>query len=67
VRRIAERTERRIRTVRSAFERRAAVQVAAAQAEAAQLDIRYNPSAAELDCLDRAIDALAAELTGENG
>lgn len=61
---ITERTERRIGRVREQFEQRIAVEVAALDRAAAALDLRYEPSTAELESLERAVAMLAAELTG---
>jgi hypothetical protein len=61
---IAERTERRIGRVRAGFERRIVAEVAALEAAAAALDVRYEPNAADRADVGRAVANLAAELTG---
>ncbi len=61
---LGERTERRIRAVRGAFAARVAAEVAAIDAQAAAQDAGQPLSADELDRLERAVAALAAELTG---
>jgi vacuolar-type H+-ATPase subunit H len=61
---IAERTERRIRTLREAFETHVAHEVAAIDAQALAQDERRELARDDLDRLDRAVVALANELTG---
>ncbi len=60
---IAERTERRIRTLRDSFERRTARQVAAIDTQALAQDAMRELAPDDLDRLDRAVVALANELT----
>jgi hypothetical protein len=60
---LAERTERRIGTVRAAFEAVVAADVAAIDADATAQDASQPLSADDLHRLERAIAALAAELT----
>jgi hypothetical protein len=60
---LAERTERRIRAVRAAFEATVAVEVAAIDAEATAQDASGPLSTNDLERLERTIAALAAELT----
>jgi hypothetical protein len=62
---IAQRTLSRIATVRMEFERRIAEDVAALNAEAEALAGAPTLSPAELAALERALAALAAELTGK--
>jgi len=62
---LVERTERRIRAVRAAFAARVAGEVAAIDAQAAAQDAEQPLAAGDLERLDRAVVALAAELTGE--
>ena len=61
---LSERTERRIRAVVGAFERDRAARVAAIDAEAARLDAPQPLTGEELAALQRAVQALARELTG---
>lgn len=61
---VAERTERRIRAVVGAFERELAQRLAEIDAEAALLRTPHELSADERAALDRAVGALARELTG---
>ena len=60
---IAERTERRIRTLRDNFETRTARDVAAIDAQALAQDAQRELAPADLARLDRAVAALASELT----
>lgn len=60
---LAERTERRIGAARAAFGAAVAAKVAAIDAEATAQDTSQPLSADDLDHLDVAIAALAAELT----
>jgi hypothetical protein len=64
-REIAERTDRRIRGIRAAFEARAVQAIAAIDAEAALQDATHELSAEDFARLARAVDALCEELTGE--
>ena len=64
---LADRTERRIRSVRAAYERKVAAEIAAIDAQAASQDERQALSAEDLQRLERALGALAAELTGGDG
>jgi len=61
---LSERTERRIREVRAALAARLAAEVEAIDAQAAAQDAGQALGAAELARLERAVAALAAELTG---
>lgn len=61
---VAERTERRIRSVVGAFERELAQRLAEIEAEAAAIAQPHHLSADELSALERAVRALAQELTG---
>lgn len=61
---LAERTEQRIRAVVAAFERERAARLAQIDAEAAAITRPQLPTADELAALDRAVSALARELTG---
>ena len=61
---LAERTERRIRIVVGAFERELAARVAAIDAEADAAGRPQPLTADELAALQRAVRALARELTG---
>jgi hypothetical protein len=61
---VADRTERRIRSVASAFERELAARLFEIDAEAAAMSQPHEPTAAELQALDRGVVALARELTG---
>lgn len=62
---LAERTEGRIRAVRAASEARTAAEVAAIDAQSAEQDTSQPLSADDLRHLERALAALATELTGE--
>jgi hypothetical protein len=64
---LAERTERRIRRVRSAFEQRTATAVAALEAAAAEAAARHELTSDELARLDAAVAALATRLTRGGG
>ena len=64
-RRLALHRDERIRSVRAAFERKVAADVAALEAEAAALDARHDLAPAEIARLERAVAALAARLTGD--
>jgi len=66
-RRLAERTEQRIRSVQAAFERERERRLAAIDADVAQLSRTHEPGAEELAALERAVQALAQELTGAPG
>jgi hypothetical protein len=59
----AERTERRIRGVRAAFEAHAMAEVAALDAAAAEAGARHDLTPAELARLDDAVATLAARIT----
>jgi hypothetical protein len=61
---LGERTERRIRGVRAAFEARTSATVAALVAEADAAGAAHELTAADLVRLDAAVAALAALLTG---
>lgn len=61
---LAERTERRIRVVVAAFERGRAERLAEIDAEAAAINRPQVLRVDELAALDRAVRALARELTG---
>ena len=61
---VAERTERRIRAAVSAFERELAQRLGEIDAEAALIAAPHELGAVELSALDRAVRALARELTG---
>jgi hypothetical protein len=63
-RRIAERCERRLANARGGFERSGAAAVAALDADAQQMAIPQQLSAREIAAIDRAVRALAEELTG---
>lgn len=63
-RRMSDRTEQRIRSVLAAFERELARQLAGIDAEAAALLQPHALTEEELAALDRAVRALAHELTG---
>jgi len=60
---LAERTERRIRGVRSAFEQRTAATVAELEAAAAEAGARHELTREEFGMLDAAVATLAARLT----
>jgi hypothetical protein len=61
---LAERTERRIQAARAAYERRVSAEVAAIDAQAASQDVQQALSADDWQRLERALETLAAELTG---
>lgn len=61
---LAERTERRIRRVADAFERELAQRLAEIESKAAAIAQAHRLSADELSLLERAVRALAQELTG---
>lgn len=61
---IAARAERRMRCVAAAFEREAQVRTAALDAQAAAMAQAHVPTAQDTALLARAVQALAAELTG---
>ena len=61
---LIERTERRIRTLRTNFETRAAREVAAIEAQALAQDTVRELTPDDLARLKRAVAALACELTG---
>lgn len=61
---ISERTERRIRAVVAAFEHELADRLAGLDAEAALIARPHALDANELAALDRAVSAIARELTG---
>jgi len=61
---LAERTERRIRATRAAYEARVSDEVAAIDAQAAAQDAIGPLSPDDLSGLERALEALAAELVG---
>jgi len=61
---IIERNERRIRTLRTNFETRARHEVAAIEARALEQDTRRELTPDDLARLQRAVAALARELTG---
>ena len=63
-RRIAECCERRLANARGGFERSVAGAVAALDADAQQMEISRQLSAQEIAAIDRAVLALAEELTG---
>ncbi|MFO1324424.1 MAG: hypothetical protein U1F15_10195 [Burkholderiales bacterium] len=60
---VAERTDRRIRNLRATFATRAEREIAALDAEAALQDAARELSAADLERLAQAVDALARDLT----
>ena len=60
---IAERTERHIGAARARFEQKTTAEVAALDAEAAEVLVPHDLTTDELARLDAAIDALAAQLT----
>lgn len=62
---IAQRTLSRIASVRTEFDRRIAARVAELNAEAEALAGAPTPSPAELAALERALAALATEITGK--
>jgi vacuolar-type H+-ATPase subunit H len=61
---LAERTERRVRTVADAFERQLGGRIAEIDAEATQLDIAQPLGGEETAALQRAVLALAHDLIG---
>jgi len=61
---LAQRTDRRIRSVRAAFERALSERLEALHAEEARVAMRHEPSADELAALEQALRTLADELTG---
>jgi vacuolar-type H+-ATPase subunit H len=61
---IAERCERRIRSVLAVHDAHAAAHIAALDAEAASLGRPHVLDAAEVEQVRRAVEALAAEMTG---
>jgi vacuolar-type H+-ATPase subunit H len=61
---VAERTERRIRAVVGAFKRELAQRLAEIDAEAAAIAQPHELSADEMSTLERAVRAMAQELTG---
>jgi vacuolar-type H+-ATPase subunit H len=63
-REVTERTERRIRSVVGAFESELAQRLVEIDAEAASITRPHQLSAGELSALQRAVRALAQELTG---
>lgn len=60
---LSERTERRIRRIRNAFEQRTTDAVAALEAAAAEASAPHDLSPADLAQLDAAVAILAAKLT----
>jgi hypothetical protein len=63
-RRITERCEQRLANARVALERSVAAAVAALDADTPQMEIPQQLSAEEIAAIDRAVRALAEELTG---
>jgi hypothetical protein len=63
-RRITERCERRLANARVALEQSVAATVAALDADAPQMEIPQQFSAEEIAAINRAVQALAEELTG---
>ena len=63
---LAERTERRIRGIRAAFEEQATAEVAALEATAAETSMEHPLGPDELARVDAAVAALAARLTGSD-
>ena len=61
---LSDRTERRIRWLGDAFERRIVVDVEALDTHAAALESRHASSSDEIARVERAVRALARELTG---
>ena len=61
---LAERTERRINAIRLAFDARARAEVAAIEAQASTGDANGSLSQEDMLRLDRAMAAMAAELSG---
>lgn len=64
VRALAERTQRRVRHLRAAFERTGDAEVAALQAQAEALSLPAEPGADDATRIDRAVARLVAQLTG---
>jgi len=64
---VSERTERRIRGVRAAFESRAAREAAAIDAETLSQDAARALTPEDLARLERAVAALSGALTGDSG
>lgn len=64
VRALADRTQRRVRHLRAAFERAGDAEVAALQAQAGHLSLPAEPGADDAARIDRAVARLAAQLTG---
>jgi hypothetical protein len=64
VRRLNERTERRVRSIVAAFERDSAERIAAIDAEVAKLDVPQPISADDRARLEHAVAALARQLAG---
>lgn len=58
-------TDRRLRMVRAAFETRCTTEVAALEAEAAALGMAHDLTPAEISSTERAVAALARDLTGD--
>jgi len=63
---LAERTERRIQAARAAYERRVIAEIAAIDALAASQDVQQPLSREDRQRLERALEMLARELTGDN-
>jgi hypothetical protein len=61
---LAERVEGRLRKARTSFEARAALEVARLDAAAAEAGQRHDLTVSDLDRVDAAAAALAAQLTG---
>jgi hypothetical protein len=61
-----ERTERRIRTLHAAFDRKVGAALAAFELEATRLTMHQELSAGERARVERAVANLAAELTGDS-
>ena len=64
MRRLGERTERRVRWIVAAFERDCAERIAVIDAEVAKLDVPQSISPDDRARLERAVAALAAQLAG---
>jgi len=64
VRALADRTQRRVRHLRAAFELAADAEVAAMQSQARSLSLPPDPGADEVARIERAVARLAAQLTG---
>lgn len=64
VRALGERTQRRIRCLRAAFERSTHDELRALQAQAAALQSPHKPAADEAVRIERAVARVAAQLTG---